>query len=407
MARVNLAFEIPPHLRREFVFQTAGILPPHGIVFGFNTIYKVGERAAQLGGKQALLVTDATMVQLGYADLVKGMLEKEGIKVDLFDQVEPEPHMETAQVLSDTVRKARSDLVVGLGGGSSLDMAKMASILATNEQTPIELMSKKAVTKPALKKILIPTTSGSGSEVSGAFVASAGQDKQYMRSPYAYPEIAIIDPGLTLSLPPQVTASSGIDALSHGIESLMNKLASPLYDSLGLGGIELVSKYLRRATSNGQDLEARYYMSMGAAMCMLSLIGTGGLYAHSIAYVLAIFQPLSHGVGCAVALPYTMEFNLPFVEQKLVLIARAMGVQVESLSRRDAAQRAVEMVHDLIVDVKIPVRLKEMGFRHEDVSKMADICFAKYPRINNPRPMSKEDCRTLFEAIWAGKPFYS
>lgn len=404
MARAQLDFEIPAHLKREFLFQTAGILPPNGILFGFNTVKKVGEQATKLGGKLAILVTDEIMVQLGYSDLVKEAMEKEGLKVEVFGKVDPEPHMETADALYEMVRKAKFDLVVGLGGGSSMDMAKLTSIVATNEQKPLDLMSKKKeVTKPALKKILIPTTSGTGSEVSKFFVASAGKDKYFLGVPYAYPEIAIIDPGLSVSMPPKVTASTGIDALSHAIDSVMNKLANPWYDSLAFGGIELIARYLRRATFNGQDLEARYYMSMGATTSMISMTGTGGLYSHSISYVLAMFQPTPHGIGCGVGLPYTMAFNLPVIEDKLALIARAMGERTESLSARAAGQRAAELVYDLTADVKMPVSLKEMGFRHEDVFKMAELCISKYPRENNPRPMSKEECLALFEAMWEGK----
>jgi alcohol dehydrogenase len=403
MVQAKLDFEVPAHLKREFVFQTAGILPPNGVLFGFNTVKKVGEQATKLGGKQAILVTDEIMVQLGYAELVKGALQKEGLKVEVFGKVDPEPHMETADALYEMVRKTKFDLVVGLGGGSSMDMAKLTSIVATNPQPPLDLMTKKVVNNPALKKILIPTTSGTGSEVSMYFVASAGKEKFFMGSPYAYPEIAIIDPGLTVSMPPKITASTGIDALSHAIDSVMNKLANPFYDSLAIGGIELVTKYLRRATFNGQDLEARYYMSMGATISMISMTGTGGLYSHSISYVLAMFQPTAHGIGCGVGLPYTMAFNLPLIEDKLALIARAMGERIDSLSARAAAQRAVEMVYDLTAGVKMPVSLKEMGFRHEDVPKMADICITKYPRPNNPRPMSKEECLALFEAMWEGK----
>jgi len=403
MSQAKLDYEVPAHLKREFIFQTAGILPPNGILFGFNTIQKVGEQAKKLGGTQVILVTDEVMVQLGYADLVKGALEKEGLKVEVFGKVDPEPHMETADALYDLVRKKKFDLVIGLGGGSSMDMAKLTSLVATNEQAPFEMMSKKVVTKPALKKILIPTTSGTGSEVSMFFVASAGKDKYFMGSPYAYAEIAIVDPGLTLSMPPKITASTGIDALSHAVESLMNKLANPFYDSLAIGGIELIAQYLRRATFNGQDLEARYYMSMGATIAMISMTGTGGLYSHSISYVLAMYQPTAHGIGCGVSLPYTMAFNLPVIENKLALIARAMGEHTESLSSRAAGQRAVEMVYNSIADVKMPVSLKEMGFQHEDVYKMAEICITKYPRANNPRPMSKEECLALFEAMWEGK----
>ena len=235
------------------------------------------------------------------------------------------------------------------------------------------------------------------------FIASAGKDKYFVGTPYAYPEIAIIDPGLTISLPPRLTASTGIDALSHAVDSLMNKLSNPFYDCLGLGGIELIAKYLRRATFNGQDLEARYHMSLGATLSMMSMTGTGALYSHSISYVLAIFQPLAHGIGCGVGLPYTMMFNLPVLEEKMAVIARAMGERTDVISQRSAAERAAQLVYELTADVKMPISLKEMGFKRQDLPKMAELCIKNYYRPNNVRPMSKEESLALFESIWEGK----
>jgi alcohol dehydrogenase class IV len=406
MAPVNLDFSIPPHLQKEFFFQTAGIHPPNGILFGFNTVKKVGELAGKLGGKRALLVTDEEIVRMGFADLVKEAMEKEGIKVHVFDKVEPEPHIETANVLYETVRKESSDLVVGLGGGSSMDMAKLVSIAATNKQEPFELMDKKVVAQPPLKKILIPTTAGTGAEVSMFTVVSVGKDKYFMGTPYAYPEVAIIDPGLTVSLPPKITASTGIDALSHAIDSLMNKLANPFYDSLALSGIELIGKYLRKAHSDGQDLEARYHMAMGSTISMMAMSGTGALYSHSITYALAMFRPMAHGIGCGISLAYTMAFNLPVIENRLALIARAMGGRIESLTARESGQNAVDAVFNLTRDVEMPVGLMEIGFKHEEVPKMAEVCITRYPRANNPRPMSKEECLNLFESMWEGKVRY-
>lgn len=406
MAPVNQDFIIPPHLQREFFFQTAGTHPPNGILFGFNTVNKVGELARKLGGKRALLVTDEVIVRMGFADLVIAAMEKEGIKVHVFDKVEPEPHIETANDLYETVRRESSDLVVGLGGGSSLDMAKLVSLAATNKQGPFELMDKKVVTQPPLKKILIPTTAGTGAEVSMFTVVSAGKDKYFMGTPYALPEVAIIDPGLTISLPPKITASTGIDALSHAIESLMNKLANPFYDSLALGGIELIGTYLRKAHSDGQDLEARYHMAMGATISMISMSGTGGLYSHSITYALAMFRPMAHGIGCGMSLAHTMAFNLPVIASRLALIARAMGGRIESLTPREAGRSAVDAVFNLARDVEIPVSLQEIGFKREEVPKMAEVCITRYPRANNPRPMSREDCLNLFESMWEGKVRY-
>jgi len=237
MVQVHPDFEIPTHLRRAFVFQSAGMQPPNGILFGFNTVQRVGDEAKKLGGNHVILVTDEVMEQLGNVDLVKGALEKDGLKVEVFAKVDPEPHLETANALYEMVVKRDFDLVVGLGGGSSMDMAKLASIVATNNREPFEIVEKKAVTKPALKKILIPTTAGTGSEVSMYIVVSKGHDKYFIGTPYAYPNIAIIDPGLTFSMPPLITASTGIDALSHAIDSLMHKLSNPIFDSLGFAGV--------------------------------------------------------------------------------------------------------------------------------------------------------------------------
>jgi len=166
MATDRLDYEVPVHLQRDFVFQTAGILPPNGIFFGYKTIRKVGEVAAKMGAKQALVVTDETMVQLGYAELAKELLKKEKIQVEVYGKVEPEPHLETADALYEMVKKTSFDLVVGLGGGSPMDMAKLTALAATNNQTPRQLLVDKIVNKAPLKKILIPTTSGTGSEVS-------------------------------------------------------------------------------------------------------------------------------------------------------------------------------------------------------------------------------------------------
>jgi alcohol dehydrogenase class IV len=406
MAKAQLDFEIPTHLRGEFTFQSTGVAPQNGILFGFNTVRKVGEQAKSLGGKHALLVTDEVMENLGNVDLVKKAMEKEGVKVDVFAKVDPEPHIETADALYEMVRKGKYDLVVGLGGGSSMDMAKLTSIAATNEKKPFEIVEKKVITKPALKKILIPTTAGTGSEVSKYLVVSRGNDKYFLGTPYAYAEIGIIDPGLTVSMPPKVTASTGMDALSHAMDGLMNKLANPFFDSVGSAGVELIAKYLRRATFDGQDLEARYYMAMAATLSMFAMNGTSALYSHSISYALSMVKPLAHGIGCGVGLPYAMAFNLPVIEGKMALVARAMGERIESLSTRAAAERAPELVYDLMAQVKLPVSLKEMGFKHEDVPKMAEICITRYPRATNPRPMSKEQCLDLFESMWEGKITY-
>lgn len=406
MTQTLLDLDIPSHLRGEFVFQTVGIHPPNGILFGFNTIKKVGEEAKKLGASHALLVADEVMERLGYIEIVKDEMEQKGIRVEVFARVNPEPQLSTADALYGVIQKTDYDLVVGLGGGSPMDMAKLTAIMITNKQEPFELLQKKVVAKPAVSKILIPTTAGTGSEVSRHIVVSKGNEKYFLVSAYAHANIAIVDPSLMTSMPPNVTASTGIDALSHAIDSIMHKLANPLYDSLAVGGIELIARFLRRATSDGQDLEARYYMAMAATMSMMAFNCIGGLYSHSASYALSMFQPMAHGIGCGLALPLTMAFNLPMVEEKLSLVAHAMGERTDLLCTKRAAQRAAEMVYELMTEVRMPVSLEEIGFKHEDISKAAEVCITRYPRVYNPRPMSMEQSLALFESMWKGKISY-
>jgi alcohol dehydrogenase class IV len=406
MAHVELGLEIPENLNQEFVFRTVGMLPPEGIYFGFNSIKKVGGLALNLNAKRVILITGKTMVRMGYTIMVQKLLENEGVTVDIFGEVEPEPHIETVNLAYEMIRKKQYDLVIGLGGGSSMDMAKMIATLAANPQVPVDLLRKKVIKNASLKTILIPTTSGTGSEVSNMLLVKVGEEKCMIVSPYVIARMAIVDPALTISMPPKVTASSGMDALSHAVESVMNRTANPFYDSIAYEGIRLISKYLLRATNQGNDFEARYYMSMGSMMAMVAFNGTGGLYAHSLAHVLGMYRPTPHGVGCGISLAHTMAFNKPAVEEKLALIARAMGGRTDALSRDEAAQKGVEAVFALLKEVQLPVSMRDMGFNYADLDKMAEICINTFPRPNNPRFLTKEGARSVLEAMWEGKVNY-
>jgi alcohol dehydrogenase len=219
--------------------------------------------------------------------------------------------------------------------------------------------------------------------------------------------MVIIDPGLTISMPPRITAISGIDALAHAVDALMSKYCNPFFDSLACGAVELIARHLRRAFRDGQDLESRYSMSLAAMMAMMAVDGKGvALYSHSIAYILAAFKPVPHGIGCGVALPYTMGLNLPLIEDRLANVARIMGERAAAVSQRTAAERAVEAVYKLISDVGLPLGLKEMGYRQDDLPQMAEICLQKYRREYNPKALTAEDSLALFQAMWEGKIRY-
>ena len=391
---------------KRFFFQTAGMRPPGGIYFGINILQDIGDLAAQFESSKALLITDKVILNLGYAAVVRKSLDGRKIPTDVFSQVEPEPKMSTAEALCDRVRKGNYDLIIGLGGGSAIDLAKLASIMGTNHFSPFEFMSKgKIAVQPGLKKILIPTTSGSGSEVSRYIVVSSDTRKYGVSSPFVYADCVIIDPTLTLSMPPEITAFTGIDALSHAIDAMMNKYENPFFDSIALGAIELISTHLRKAFFNGNDIDARYHMSMGATMAMLAMDGKGvALYSHSISYVLSSFQPISHGIGCGIALPFTMASNLYAIPNRLARIACSMGVHTETIAPSIAAQRAVEFVYHFIKELGLPLSLRDLGYKRSDLRKMAEVCMTKHKREYNPKDMTVEDCEAIFEAMWEGSP---
>ena len=386
-------------------FRTAGMSPPNRVIVGCGAIGKLGEEAGRLAGGKALIVSDETISKTGILEQAAANLRSSGLSVDMFTDIHPEPHIEAVEALYDFSRKDDYSLVVGVGGGSVMDVSKLAAqCMAAHKPVRDYVEGKIAVEKRGIPLILLPTTAGTGSEVSMYLVVSLGEDKKFLGSPYFYPDMAIVDPELTISVPPRVTASTGIDALSHAIEGMLHLKANPFSDALCLTGIEMVGTYLRRATADGEDLEARYYMSLGATLGMMGMVMSGGLYAHSVSYAISKYKPTPHGVGCALPLPYTMEFNLPACIPQLSRIAVAMGEQTWMLSELDAAHLACRSVARLIRDVGLPLTLQELGGINEtDLEDMAALMLKNWPRPMNPRPMGIQESVKFWQDMWAGR----
>ncbi|MBW2148758.1 MAG: iron-containing alcohol dehydrogenase [Deltaproteobacteria bacterium] len=397
---------IPVGLDRIFEFHTAGMLPPNRVIFGFKASERLAAEAVKLARGRLLLVSDRVLAKLGTVARMRGILEAEGYAVREFTEVEPEPHIETAEALHELAMAEKFDIAVGLGGGSVMDVTKLIAQTAVTGSSPRDYMMRKVFAeRRGLPMILLPTTSGTGSEVSMNIVLALGKEKRFVSSQYYYPDIAIVDPMLTVSMPPGLTATTGIDALSHAIDGMMHLNASPVSDTLCLGGIELAGSYLRRAVADGEDLEARYHMSVAATLCMMGMILTGALYSHSVSNVLSRYKPAPHGLGCGLGLPYSMAYNMPVIEKKLAKISTALGENTWMLSRRDAAEQAVNAVMRLTRDVGLPVTLQELGGINEsDVEEMADIMIKEYHRPLNVRPMGREESVKLWKNLWAGTP---
>jgi len=341
---------------------------PLRAIFGVGCAATLGEQAKSLGARKVLLVTDKVIRRkTENVDNALANLRAQGIAAEVFDDVEHDPLVATAQRSVEYARAFQPDAVVGLGGGSSLDIAKATAVFLTNGATPLSQMwGVENIPQPALPLILLPTTGGTGSEASRHCVLTdiepdGSHKKKSIVSSKIIARVAIIDPSLMVTAPPALTAATGMDALTHAIETYVSREAQPLTDPLALEAVRLISQYLRRATANGQDIEARSGMANAAYMAGLAFSNGQLGIVHAVAMVLGSRFNIPHGVANALMLPYVMEFNEMAATSRFAQIARALGEHIEQLSERDAAHRATTAVHRLMEDLSLPRRLGDVG----------------------------------------------
>ena len=383
--------------------KTHTFLSPNRILFGIDAVKEVAAEAKQLGGKKVLIVTDPGLVEAGLVEAIKAPLDSDGIAFSLYDQVEPEPSARIVDQCDQYVKDEKCDLIIGVGGGSSLDVAKGASIMATNEGNILDYSGIDMVPKRGLPKILIPTTAGTGSEVTRVLVVTdeASNLKMAIYSRYVLSDVAIVDPMMTLSMPPKVTADTGIDALVHAVETYVSVNATPFSDILAIEAITLIADNLTKAYAKGENLEARYHMSLAATIAGLAF-GSGGLGAvHALSNPLGILYHLPHGRTNAIMLPHIMAFNLMGNPAKFAWIAEAMGEEVAGLSPMEAAALAVEAVKELLSQIKIPIRLRDYDIPEKDIPKLVEGGM-KVSRlfVPNPRNLTQEDVEEIYRMAW-------
>lgn len=379
---------------------------PPVILSGPDCATQAGPRAKDLGAQRALLVTDGTLVEIGLAEKVLKLLASAGLGTNLFAEVEPEPSVHTAARCGEVARQGAYDLIVGLGGGSVMDVAKAAALLMRNPAPLDSYFGVDKVPQPGLPTILMPTTSGTGSEVTPNIVLTKGNGKKAgIVSSYAMAEAAIVDPKLVLSAPPLVTAATGVDALTHAIEAYLSTLATPLTDALALRAISLIGQHLRRAVAQGtNDLEAREGMAYGSLLAGLSFANAKLGVVHAIAMALGSQFHLAHGVANALILPYGMVFNLPATQERMAEIARALGEEIKGLPVEKAAERAVKAAEHLIEEVGLPRTLAQVGAATDEAieSVAAEAITNQRLLATNPRAASEEDLRVVLEAARGG-----
>lgn len=377
---------------------------PRVILSGPGAVKRIGVEARGLGADKVLIVTDKGVSGAGLLKKVRESLEKEGLQMEVFDEVEPEPGIRTVELCTRIIEEKNYDLIVGLGGGSSMDVAKAASVAVKIGGSIRDYLGMDKIPKPGLSKLLIPTTAGTGSEASRAVVLVDETDgtKKVAYSTYLLPDIAVVDPLMTVTMPPKVTVDTGMDALVHAIEAYTSVNANLHTDLLALKAIELIGGNLRKTFANGKNIETRYNMAMASLFAGMSFTGAGLGAVHALAYPLSTEYNLTHGRSNAVILPHVMDFNKISNLSKFRDIARAMGEQIRELSLREAAEKSVIAVKKLIRDLEMQERLRDYGVPEKALSELAESGFKSGIRLlpNNPRSISLEESKEIYKRAW-------
>ena len=375
---------------------------PRNLVFGRGKIEELGVYASEVGDT-ALLVTDPGIREAGLTDPAIDALEAAGVDVRVFAGVEPDPKVSNAQACASEAADVDADVLVGIGGGSSMDVAKTASVLLTNDRPIDELLGRNNVPNRGAPTILVPTTAGTGSEVSPAIVLvddTGSDEKEGIIDEALMADTALVDPDLTMHLPAPITRATGLDAFAHAIGSYMSTVSNTFADALCVDALELVEANLRDAYFHGADApEAREKMALAATMAMLGRVNGGKAAVHSIAYGIQAMYDVPHGDAIAMVLPETVEYNLPAATDDFA----RLGERLYSADggRRERAETLVRGVYRLRDDLGADRTLRSVGATDGDMDELAELASHSARHLEpNARPMDRDDVATVLRQIW-------
>lgn len=392
-------------MRTVWQFHTSGQL-----VFGWGAVKQLSSLMLRRKFERVFLVTDKILGANGILDRVRRPLIEAGLEVDVFDGGEPEPSVNAAVTTLEQARRFRPDVILGLGGGSNMDLAKVTAAAFSHHGSPSDYFGWDRVPGPVVPLVCVPTTSGTGSEVSHAAVLTdtANAMKVSMLSNYLRPAIAVVDPELTLSCPPKVTADSGIDALTHAIEACtavdFEQLAlaegetaayegrTPLGECLADKAISLIGQHLVTAVREPDNRAAREGMSLAATLAGMAFSNCAVAIVHALEYPLGGELHVSHGAGNGLLLPFVMRFNLPERRATFARIAALLGEQTTGLDEATAAGLAISAVEKMKRAINIPERIRDIGGREDQLPGFAAKSFAiKRLMMVNPRQPTESD----------------
>ena len=373
---------------------------PTKIIFGPGCVKQLAEEIAAIGGKKPLIITDPGIRGAGIDRIVTDLLEEAGIEYGLFAGVEANPKDVNAEAAAREARACGADFLIAVGGGSPIDCAKAVGVLLAHDAEFIKpYEGKTAATLQGPPLITVPTTSGTGSEITFSSVITDTKNKYKMtvKSPYTAATTALCDPELTISVPPAVTAATGVDALTHSIEGFTATCSEPIGDAAALYSIELIAGNLVKAYKDGSDLEARSNMLMASMLGGISFSHSDVASVHCIAEALGSMYDLPHGTCNAIFLPYVMEYNMDYCVDRYARVAGALGLTYDS--DEDGAAKAVAYVKQLTKDVELPT-FASLDPDPADFPALADMAYKNGSNDSNPRPMTAADYEALLKIVY-------
>lgn len=369
---------------------------------GKGIVAKVGLIAKERGFSRPLILTDEVLLSLGVVDPVKNSLEREGITYEICDGVNEEPTVNLFNQLCSALELSSYDLIIAVGGGSVIDVAKGLAIIATFKGEIRDYAGfGKVPGKPELKVMAIPTTSGTGSEISdGVVLIDESRDTKFIViSKDICPLIALTDPEMTLLMPPKVTACSGVDALVHAIESYLSKGANPVTETLALKAIRFLGRGIRQAFLDGNNIDIREQMQVGATLAMTSGMNTYLGLCHAMAMPLCSLYHMPHGQAVGMVLPEVLKFNSSFEYEKVREIFREMGFQADSPDKLPGIEDGCRLLNELLGSIEISAQLSDFGFQDNHMETIIRETMNSVQKTTNPGNPVEKDIESIIRNI--------
>lgn len=373
---------------------------PVKVFFGEGELEKVGSLTRQLGSKALLVTGKKSMKKLGVTDKVIKLLRESSVDVTLFDEVSPNPTDKIVEEGAEVAKKGKSDVIIGLGGGSSLDVAKGISIIATHRGKLWDYIGEDKAKGEIIPIIAIPTTAGTGSETTpySVFTKREIMRKDGLASFYTFPKIAIVDPVLMKSMPPELTADTGFDALAHAVEAYLSPLANPLSDALSFKAVRLIWKSLVEAVKNGDVLEVRGKMALASSIAGMAIAQAGVVAGHAFGMSIGGVLDTSHGRTVGILLPHIMTHNLSEIPHKIAQLAGALNFSTTGDFIKDA-QKVIESIKEMMEEIDFPTRLGALGVNEQNLPKILEDSMSQVDLENNPKKFDRKSAQEFLKSI--------